>query len=82
MENQYLKHKNIIKVLLKTVIDQEKKADEKNSTEILSFTDFSNALGLTEERKCEKLFEDLGNMIEENIDLDTAIEQFIVEYNI
>lgn len=82
MVTRELKKRAIIKVLLKTIIQQERKADENNTTEILSFNDLANALGLTKESQCEKMYEDLGNMIENDINLDWALEQFFVAYNI
>lgn len=82
MLTRELKNRKIIKVLLKTIIKQEREADKNDSKEILSFNDFANALELTKESQCEKMYEDLGNMIENNIDLDWAVEQFFVTYNI
>lgn len=81
MCNQF-KNRNIIKLLLKTIIKQEREANEENTKEILPFSEFANALGLREEKQCEKMYEDLGNMIEKNIDLDVAINDFILAYNI
>lgn len=82
MINREKRNQNIIKILLKTVINQERESDENDAKEILPFIDFANALELIEESQCEKMFEDLGNMIEKDIDLDVAVEQFVVAYNI
>lgn len=82
MVTRELKNRNIIKVLLKAIIKQERDADESNTKEILSFNDLANALGLTRESQCEKMYEDLGNIIEGNIDLDIAVDNFILAYNI
>lgn len=82
MINKDEKNKNIIKLLLKTIIKQERKSDESNSEEVLSFTAFANVLELTKESECEKMYEDLGNMIENKVDLDTALDQFCITYNI
>lgn len=76
------KSRDIIKLLLKTIIKQEKEASEENTKEILPFSEFANALGLKEEKQCEKMYEDLGNMIEKNVDLDIAVDNFILAYNI
>ncbi|MCI8548388.1 MAG: hypothetical protein HFJ38_05815 [Bacilli bacterium] len=77
-----LKNRYIIKLLLKTIIKQEREVIEDDEKEILPFLDFANALGLVKESQCEKMYEDLGNMIEKNIDLDVAIDKFISAYNI
>lgn len=77
-----LNTREIIRVLLKNIIRQEREADEGYTKEILSFNEFANALGLKNESQCEKMYEDLGNMIENNTNLDYAIEQFFIEYNI
>lgn len=82
MINNQIKNRKIIKLLLKAVIKQEIKEDETSSVEILPFNEFANTLELTEECQCEKMYEDLGNMIEGRVDLDTAIEKFILAYNI
>lgn len=82
METRELKNKKIIKLLLKAIIKQERKADENNTLEILPFNDLANALELTKESQCEKMYEDLGNMIENNIDLDFALDKFLITYNI
>lgn len=97
MKEKQIESRNIIKILLKTIIIQEKKnysfANKlsKNKdifkitiepNELLPFEKLADALQLKEEKQCEAMYEMLGDMIDKRLDLDEELDKFIQYYNI
>ena len=88
------KAKNIIKLLLNSIIIREKQTSEfidsfnnnklfsiiENPIDLLPLDVLENMLELKDSKLGEIMYEDYGNMVDKDLNLDVELDKFIAKY--
>ncbi len=97
MEYNKNKSQDVIRALLKAIVNQEKALEKfsnmlnssKNifnisieSNDVMPYEEIATALKLEKEYEYEKIYQELGDMIDLDENIDILINNFITKYNL